>query len=65
MDVPPPGRELVIQELHEIHPGVARMISLARNTVWRPSMDADLESMPKCEPVPSVSQVNPQNDYTK
>ena len=62
VDVSPPGRERVIQELHEIHPGIARMKSLARNSVWWPSMDADKEA--KCELVPSVSQVDLQDDYT-
>ena len=49
--VPPPGREPVIQELREIHvhPG---------SCVWWASLDADLE--PKCNPIPSVSQVEPQ-----
>ena len=41
--VPPPGIDRVIQELREIHPGIARMKSLARSCVW-PSMDADLEA---------------------
>ena len=59
--VPPPGRERVIQELHEIHvhSGTAKMKSLARSCVWWASLDAELE--PKCEPVLSVSQVDPQN----
>ena len=42
--VPPPGRERVIQELRELHPGIARMKSLARSSVWWLSMDADLEA---------------------
>ena len=42
--VPPPGRDRVIQELHETHPGIARMRSLARSYVWWPNMDADLEA---------------------
>ena len=59
--VPPPGREQVIQELCEmhVHSGIANMKSLARSRVWWASLDADLE--PKCEPIPSVSQVDPQN----
>ena len=44
--VRPPGREQVIQELCElhVHPGIARMKSLARNRVWWASVDADLEA---------------------
>ena len=58
--IPPPGRERVIQELREIHvhSGIAKMKSLARSCVWWVSLDADLE--PKCEPIPSVSQVDPR-----
>ena len=61
MVVPPPGRERVIPELHEIHvhSGFAKMKSLPIRCVWWASLDADLE--PKCKPVPSVSQVDPQN----
>ena len=40
--------------------GIAKVKSfMARTCVWWASLDADLE--PKCEPVPSVSQVDPQN----
>ena len=59
--VRPSGRERIIQELCEIyvHQGIARMKSLARSRVWWASLDANLEA--KCEPIPSVSQVNPVN----
>ena len=59
--VPPPGRERVIQELREIHvhSGIANTKSLSRSCVWWASLDADLEL--KCEPIASVSQVDPQN----
>ena len=46
--VPPAGRAKVVDELHEGHPGVSRMKSLARRFVWWPLMDQDLESKSKC-----------------
>ena len=36
--------------LHEGHPGVSRMKSLARGVVWWPGLDAELEAKVKsCE----------------
>ena len=32
--IPPQGRSQVLQELHESHPGISRMKSLARSFVW-------------------------------
>ena len=32
--VPPQGREKVLIELHQGHPGIARMKALARSFVW-------------------------------
>ena len=59
--VPPPGREWVIQELREIHvhSGIANTKSLSRNCVWWASLNGDLQL--KFKPIPSVSQVDPQN----
>ena len=48
--VPPAGRTKIMQELHEGHPGVSRMKSLARSFVWWPQMDQELEDKVKtCE----------------
>ena len=36
-----------MEELHQTHPGVSRMKSLAISYVWWPSVDADLEAKVK------------------
>ena len=48
--VPQQGRETVLEELHEGHPGIARMKALARSFVWWPGIDKELElKVKQCE----------------
>ena len=64
--VPPPGRKQVLQELHETHPGISRMKSLARCYIWWPKMDADIEdlvhgwnSCQETRPAPPTAPLHP------
>ena len=41
--IPKPGRAAVLTELHEDHPGIAKMKSLSRMYVWWPGISADIE----------------------
>ena len=45
--VPSPGRDLLLQELHACHPGIARMKTLARMFVWWPHLDSNIEAFVK------------------
>ena len=54
-----PGRGKVIEALHETHPGVVKMKTLARNYVWWPKMDKELELRVKSCKMCQSNQSNP------
>ena len=45
--IPPPGRDRLLDQLHEMHPGMVRMKALARSYVWWPGMDGEIEKRVK------------------
>ena len=64
--VPPQGRQLVLEELHESHPGISKMKALARCYIWWPGMDAQIEELVKtchvCQesrPTPAAAPLHP------
>ena len=64
--VPPQGRKAILQQLHEGHPGMSRMKSLARMYVWWPGLDKDIEELVKachecqaCQPAPPAAPLHP------
>ena len=42
--IPSPGRQILLEQLRQTHPGIVRMKSLARTIIWWPKMDANNES---------------------
>ena len=57
--VPPQGRQAVLDELHETHPGTSRMKALARSYLWWPRMDSEIETCVKSCKVCQESRASP------
>ncbi len=63
------GRDAVLQELHDGHPGMSRMKSLARMYVWWPGIDADIEKSVRlctaCQDTASATPPAPLNPWMR
>ena len=59
MIIPPQGRDSILDELHDTHPGVSKMKSLARAYLWWPGMDVQIMDMVKSCPVYQESRPSP------
>lgn len=46
----------VLQELHDTHPGIAKMKSLAHRYMWWPKMNVDIENIVKTTKQTSYSK---------
>lgn len=64
--IPPAGRSIILDQLHEAHPGITRMKQLARSFVWWPGLDQDItkqvEQCTSCETnrnIPAKAPVHP------
>ena len=58
--IPKCVRGKLLQELHQDHPGVTRMKSVARSYMWWPGLDKDPESLAKtCQLCQAVKQAPP------
>ena len=58
--VPKRGRDRALQMLHEAHPGIVRMKSLARSYIWWPGVDRDIETcVKKCTTCQTVQKDPP------
>ena len=67
--IPPKGRGRAIQMLHETHPGIVQIKSLARRYMWWPGTDSNIESCTKqctgCQSSRKMPLVVPLHPWVK
>ena len=52
--------QTILTELHEGHPGIARMKSIARSHVWWPKIYQEIEKVThECQPCNKIRRVPP------
>jgi transposase InsO family protein len=65
--IPQQGREAVLQELHEGHPGISKMKAMARMYIWWPGIDSEIEKAVRlcgdCQEVQSSPPPAPLNPW--
>ncbi len=65
--IPPPGQMQLIHKLHEGHPGMSRMKSLASGFLWWPGMDSSIEEKgrrcPECQKKQAAPPVAPLHPW--
>ena len=65
--IPRRGRDAVLQELHEGHPGMSKMKALARMYIWWPGIDSDIDKSvhicTECQEVQSSPPIAPLNPW--
>ena len=59
--IPPQGRQHVLNELHDTHPGFCKMKALAHSYIWWPKMDVEIEMTVKLCTICQENQPSPHS----
>ena len=65
--IPPKGRDTLLDELHDTHPGIVKMKAVARSYLWWPGLDMEIEMRVKgcniCQIYNEQPPVSPLNSW--